>query len=641
MHRKVAALFLIVLTLFFLKTPSEGKAQSYFGVAPYTYIISTNSTSYFAQKSDGSLLFSSTNGAVVINDAIGNATAGGRIFIKAGTYIISGANIAEGGGYCAGIGSVAVNGIELTGEGAGATILKAATNLNCDVIGANNVNHWYIHDLQVDGSRASQSASGGIAPFLNCITIENSAESIISNLYVHDCKTYGIQYAGTYGKILNNHIQYANANGIIVQGSYNLAQDNTINGFSDVGISLSGPSTRYLSAISNVIMNGTMNSSPFGVNSADGILIGDNGEASYINVIGNHIINMNGPGISTNRGGHDYNIKENIIVNTYRGITPASSMNVNIEGNLINGTQKTAILVDSTNTYINIMGNQIYNYSSVFANSDKAIDLEGTPAMVKGNIINYGGRHAVGIYVTSSNNLIEGNIIKSPRPYDYSGVGIYLNAGRNNTISNNQLYYVNTNSSSGAEGIYVQGSSVGNLIINNKVAAEHYAIWLNTAGTGYNNTVMGNIILGAYNGIFDSGDYDVITQNRIFNVTNTKLQWTGNHTLVLNNNPYNLFGKVTNFVYENGTSAGDGHYFSVRGTTSAVRPSVDYVMANMPWYVTSSGGVGVSITIKDAAGNTIDSGMSTITHYRLEPGWRINFGAYTYVSPPTVTATAV
>jgi len=50
--------------------------------------------------------------------------------------------------------------------------------------------------------------------------------------------------------------------------------------------------------------------------------------------------------------------------------------------------------------------------------------------------------------------------------------------------------------------------------------------------------------------------------------------------------------------------------------------------------ITSTGGVDVSITIKDPAGNVIASGLTSLTAMFLPIGYKINFGAFT--TAPTV-----
>jgi len=191
--------------------------------------------------STGSILFYSANTAAVINHAIGYLTNGGKIFIKAGTYTFTTTPINLGNGNFAAVGTTSVSGIELYGEGS-STILNAGTNMNGAVIGVLNANNWYIHDLQINGNRASQSGSGGAPPYLNGIWIINSANTTIEHCYVHDTKTVGIYLvSGNSDAILYNNVVNNNANGIQVGWSTNdLIQGNTVNGASDVGISISG-----------------------------------------------------------------------------------------------------------------------------------------------------------------------------------------------------------------------------------------------------------------------------------------------------------------------------------------------------------------------------------------------------------------
>ena len=70
------------------------------------------------------------------------------------------------------------------------------------------------------------------------------------------------------------------------------------------------------------------------------------------------------------------------------------------------------------------------------------------------------------------------------------------------------------------------------------------------------------------------------------------------------------------------------------GTTAPVA-STSYRAEVCDQIVTSTGGTSVSITVKDAAGNTLLSGATTLTNYYLAAGWSIDFGAFT--AAPTVT----
>jgi len=125
----------------------------------------------------------------------------------------------------------------------------------------------------------------------------DSNNDVIERTYIHDEKTYGIQATGQNIKILDNAVVNSNANGIILYGGSDyLVEGNTVDGSSDVGISISGQSSTV--TISNVlctdntILNTILDVSPYGVNSGDGIITGDNGIAGGNITISNNYIDV-------------------------------------------------------------------------------------------------------------------------------------------------------------------------------------------------------------------------------------------------------------------------------------------------------------------------------------------------------------
>ena len=98
-------------------------------------------------------------------------------------------------------------------------------------------------------------------------------------------------------------------------------------------------------------------------------------------------------------------------------------------------------------------------------------------------------------------------------------------------------------------------------------------------------------------------------------------------TILEANKGYNPVGKTTNFVL--------GSTFAVWGTSATVVASTDYVIQTTDVLITSTGGTAVSITIKDNLGNTIQSGLTTLTAYQVVQGYKVNFGAFS--GAPTVT----
>jgi len=98
-------------------------------------------------------------------------------------------------------------------------------------------------------------------------------------------------------------------------------------------------------------------------------------------------------------------------------------------------------------------------------------------------------------------------------------------------------------------------------------------------------------------------------------------------------NPFGLLATPFTTTVPSGGSAWMGPG-APSGTTAPVA-STSYRVEVCDQIITSTGGTSVSITIKDAAGNTLLSGASTLTNYYLAAGWSIDFGAFT--AAPTVT----
>jgi hypothetical protein len=76
------------------------------------------------------------------------------------------------------------------------------------------------------------------------------------------------------------------------------------------------------------------------------------------------------------------------------------------------------------------------------------------------------------------------------------------------------------------------------------------------------------------------------------------------------------------------------HSIGLVGNTTSFSASQDYVINGVDLLLTSSGGTGVSIEIKDAFGTTVASGLSTLSGYYLPCGYNIDFGGFSVA--PTV-----
>ena len=98
-------------------------------------------------------------------------------------------------------------------------------------------------------------------------------------------------------------------------------------------------------------------------------------------------------------------------------------------------------------------------------------------------------------------------------------------------------------------------------------------------------------------------------------------------------NPFGLLATPFTTTVPSGGSAWMGP--GAPSGTAAPVASTSYRAEVCDQIITSTGGTSVSITIKDAAGNTLLSGATTLTNYYLAAGWSIDFGAFT--AAPTVT----
>jgi len=302
----------------------------------------------------------------VINDAIA-ASSGGKVYIEAGTYTFTTLPI---GGVGA-IGTSSVSNVELYGAGS-STVLQAGTNLNGGIIYVQSGGGWYIHDLQINGNRASQSASGASTPYQTGIALYESSNDVIEHVYIHDEKTYGISSdAGSSNQILDNQVANSDANGIIMYGGSNhLVQGNVVNGASDVGISISGTNDNGNAPITNALCtqntasNVNLDVSPFGQNSGVGIMVGDNGYATTITVSDNQI-SVASFGVSSD---------------PYSG----TNVDVTISGNTIQSTTVDGVYAEAT-TGITIENNLFI----ISAGADIYLASDVSGSVIENNVIEY------------------------------------------------------------------------------------------------------------------------------------------------------------------------------------------------------------------------------------------------------------
>lgn len=98
---------------------------------------------------------------------------------------------------------------------------------------------------------------------------------------------------------------------------------------------------------------------------------------------------------------------------------------------------------------------------------------------------------------------------------------------------------------------------------------------------------------------------------------------------MIDNLSLNPIGKITNPINTTQNTIG-----SYGGTTATAVASTDYTVVGGTMIMFVTGGTGVSASVKDAAGNTMESGLTTTFTRTLPKGYKINFGAFS--GAPTV-----
>ncbi|MGP8070518.1 MAG: right-handed parallel beta-helix repeat-containing protein [Candidatus Bathyarchaeia archaeon] len=499
-HRKLLAVNLLFLVsgialagLFYSISPmSNIRTPAHVSMSSCTYLISQSGGITYAQNCDtGAVLVQSAISETVINDAIAALTLGGKLFIKSGTYTFTTTPVHLPDGDAAAIGSTSVSNIELYGEG-NSTILTAGANLNGVIIGAANVEGWDIHDLQVDGNRAKQSASGATpGPGLTGIELYNVLYSKVDRCYVHNNKTYGIYVSGSSDSVTGSYFVSNLSNNVEIDagptaGSSFVIQNNIVDGSSDVGISLSGySSTVYISDVictDNIIRHANLGIDPWGENSGVGIAVGDTGPARNVTVSENQVygakIAVLSGGRSASEPDLDVQISDNQLQSpTDYGIQVILTTSAIIQGNVIDAPGSMGIITDPTDLDISLSGNHISNASQY------SIDNAAPYALIEDNHFdggpNYGTTHS-GIYTDAAYTTMIGNIFVGAY---LSYVAIQLESGSDHSVVSNNTIYATSNRGC----IYVV--STGDTVSGNKVYGS-------TVGIGVSSTASGTFVVG-------------------------------------------------------------------------------------------------------------------------------------------------
>ena len=323
-----------------------------------------------------------TDAATVISEA---CVPNSKVFIKAGTYVISNPN---------GVIFKSSN-VELYGESSASTVLLLADGMNVSVLRVNGGSNVNVHDLQIDGNRANQShvSGAGLAGQCQGIGVLNGASVTIQNCYVHDCRNVGIEVSGTASNvnILYNTVVNCDANGITIGSSgTSTVSGNTVNGASDVGIT--AWEANGVTATNNTVTNITMNTSPWNVNSHVGMMVENSGgNHTFSN---NNISNCDGSGLCMS-GGATVLYENNTISNCGRGLYAYGGSGLNVTNNTcsqiaaIPRTKKLpgVVQIDSGMGSATITGNSFLQTGGYLPSGSAVINLTSPSGTFSGNTV--------------------------------------------------------------------------------------------------------------------------------------------------------------------------------------------------------------------------------------------------------------
>ena|GEM_PF-2520586 len=401
-----------------ITAPSSSQTATVNNPAPEetcTFLVFTDgTTSYMQSCATDAVLFNSTSAYSVIQDAVQNAS-GGSVFIKAGLYVISNQI------------TPTVSNVTLYGEGWGKTILKANTNIvntsrllttEDGILALYDVTGWTVKDIEFNGNKVNQAGSGAGNPDLDCVGAFSSTRVVFDDVFVHDCKTYGI-HVGSYGysEILDNYVLNANADGIVLYSyptnSYgnDIVSRNIVVGSSDVGISLQ--LLKYTVVSDNEVAGINQSVSPWAINSHNGI--DAETSDSYTQIVGNLVTFCPGNGIESAPSTTNYNmgINSNTIADIGNGVYVYNTQRATISNNIIDSTMGN-----------NGMGIYLYtNANDIVVSGNEISDTigdgilgNGGLATITGNIIRLTSTTSpgkFGIMVKANNNTVSDNLVDS------------------------------------------------------------------------------------------------------------------------------------------------------------------------------------------------------------------------------------
>jgi len=504
----------------------------YPGAASYT--IWRDGDYYYAKNAYGAIDYSGTDAASVIQSAISALmTRGGKVLVKAGTYILTKAvqlysnTVLEGEGNSTvlKVGDVVESVIASTASSGQKNVFVAdASNFKVGqqvFIGtkSSSSTHWEINRIAgISGNtltmeqnlRNTYSTSEYVYTAFHAIEAYNSQYVIVKNLAIDgntannyyfsqydtavtaQCYDEGVGWIGAVFKVQNG-VHLSNCSNSVVEGV------KTINVVGWGGIALI--QTTYSRILNCETTYGVRHGILLDYNANNNVVSncysGYNGKTDETfprhnvifewcsnNVMANSVIVS---GVSGSDGFYGYYMTNtNIVGNTLINIagtnlwltgggTSELSENVVVEGNVFIGNNVgagTSLNLDITTRGISVIGNVFYSPYIYY----HVTQLGGKYVLLKGNHFS-GGRYMIEIYSTSAQDIcIEGNTIRNMMGDNtYPSYAFYLQ-GSDIDVKENTIYGDNT----GHYGVYICSTAsnvnvIGNTLLNLKNAAVYNA----------------------------------------------------------------------------------------------------------------------------------------------------------------------
>jgi parallel beta-helix repeat protein len=214
--------------------------------------------------------------------------------------------------------------------------------------------------------------------------------------------------------------------------------------------------------------------------------------------------------------GHRYVTYDSLVVDgvnvTRQGVRIQNSSSqvahhITLQNMEIKNAGKNCVLVQNDNTYIRLLDSKIHNCGG--SSQDHGIYLTGSNNLIEGNEIYDNSGHGVHQYLTGCSTC-DNNIISYNYIHGNVSRGILIGSGDNN------IAHHNISANNGADGISIGfGVATNNKAYNNTISGNSdYCIEVRNSSTGA--VVRNNLCLSnANNTIFNSGRGSVIANNRL------------------------------------------------------------------------------------------------------------------------------